>query len=325
MLMAVWGLELALKVSRGKARYDAMGKNILKHLEVLANILKYSVPEYAKYSCEEIIKFIDADSITDEGVVGPNSNTKIQGEDTVQTSLDEANLTFDVLFKVCKPDSDSNQKSQERKNIHLHVDIELQNKYHPGYPIEKRGIYNLARMISSQLDVVNKKTNYNILEKAYCIFICVGGVPRYLWNTVSYHELVNTKNVGNVKANPDDIDLMGLVIIRIGEKLGPDVSDIIHFLHGIFYDVSEVEEYIDFSKNQKFREEMENMALTGEHLIEYGEHRQKEKTEAARKRAEAEKERADEAERKLQDEQEKVEKLEERLRKLEEQIKLFTE
>lgn len=60
-----------------------MGKNILKHLEVLANILKYSVPEYAKYSCEEIIKFIDADSITDEGVVGPNSNTKIQGEDTV--------------------------------------------------------------------------------------------------------------------------------------------------------------------------------------------------------------------------------------------------
>lgn len=39
-------------------------------------------------------------------------------------------------------------------------------------------------------------------------------------NTVSYCEYTNTKNIGNVELNPADIDLMGLVIIRIGERLG---------------------------------------------------------------------------------------------------------
>ncbi|MDD3217749.1 MAG: hypothetical protein PHC41_04210 [Lachnospiraceae bacterium] len=129
----------------------------------------------------------------------------------------------------------------------------------------------------------------------------------------SYCEYTNTKNIGNVELNPADIDLMGLVIIRIGERLGGDVTDIIQFLHGIFYDVDEVGKYIDFSKNQKFREEMERMALTGEHWIEYGEHRQMEKTKEAEQRAE-------EAEKKLEEERAKME--EERMRAEEEHLKV---
>ena len=207
-----------------------------------------------------------------------------------------------------------------KKTIHLHVDIELQGKYRPGYPIEKRGIYNLARMTSSQLDVVNKKTNYNILEKSYCIFICVGNVPQYLWNTVSYYGIVNTKNIGNVEINPKDYDLMGLVIIRIGEQITEGVADIVHFLHGIFYDVEEVEEYIDFSKNEQIRREMGSMSITGEHLIEYGEHRQMEKTEAERKRAETAERRVQELESRVQESERKVQESERKVQETAERL-----
>lgn len=48
------------------------------------------------------------------------------------------------------------------------------------------------------------------------------------------------------------------VLIRIGEWITEDVTDIIHFLHGIFYNTNEVDSYIDFSKNEQFRKELEN-------------------------------------------------------------------
>lgn len=320
------GLENALGDDHEKNRYDSVGKSVLKHKEVLANILKYSVLEYSHFTCEEIMSFIDADSILADTSIAPDTDTRISGDDPTQSAVKEANMTFDVLFKVLNPDKNATKRIKgQKKNIHLHVDVELQGKYNPGYPIEKRGIYNLARMTSSQLEVINAKTNYNILEKSYCIFICVGNVPRYLWNTVSYYEFTNTKNIGKVKLNPSNYDLMGLVLIRIGEWITEDVTDIIHFLHGIFYNTNEVDSYIDFSKNEQFRKELGNMAITGEHLIEYGEHRQMKKTDAEKQRADAEKQRADTEQQRADKEKCRADKAESRIIELENQLNKFEE
>ena len=38
--------------------------------------------------------------------------------------------------------------------VNLHVDVEAQKTYRPGYSIEKRGIYYLARELSSQLSLL---------------------------------------------------------------------------------------------------------------------------------------------------------------------------
>ena len=273
------GLENKLLQNEGRLRYDEAGKNVLKRKEVLANILKYALPEFSNYSCDEIITFIDAESISDNVQISPDSDTRIHGIDTSSSSIHEANLMFDILFKVIKP---------TEKKIHLHVNLELQGNYYPPYPIEKRGIYNLSRMISSQLDVVTKKTNYNNLEKTYCIFICVGNVPKKDWNTVSYYEFTNTRNIGNVIVNPGNYDLMGLILIRLGANVTEDMTDIIRFLYGIFYDIDELKPYIDFSQNEEFRKELKNMAITGEHLIELGREMELEKTAIAeRERDEA--------------------------------------
>ena len=313
------GLENKLSQNAEKLNYDETGKSVLKHKEILANILKYSVPEYETFSMEEIMSFIDADSIMDQEAIAPDTDTRIDGDDAVQSSINEANLTFDVFFKVISPQ----QENQEKKNIHLHVDVELQGDYYPGYPIEKRGIYNLARMTSSQLAVVTKKTNYNILEKSYCIFICVGNVPQYLWNTVSYYGIANTKNIGNVEINPKNYDLMGLVVIRIGERTMKGVAEIIRFLHALFFNTEEIEDYIDFSQNEQFRKELTNMGITGEHLIQLGEHRQLEKVKEAEKQmAEAKKEAAEakkeaaEAKREVAEAYKRIEELEKRMNEM---------
>ena len=297
------GLENTLHENADRLSYDETGKKVLRYREVLANILKYSIPEYAPYTAQEIMEFIETDSITGEVPVAPDADTRIHGVNTEQSSIKEANLTFDVLFNVLKPD---------KVKVHLHVDIELQQEYNPGYSIEKRGIYHLSRMISSHLDVITKKTNYDKLQKVYSIFICVGNVPAYLHNTVSYYEFVNTQNIGfkdSKKAKEyicksENYDLMGLIIVRISEKITENVTEIIDFLHGIFYDIEEVGKYIDFSQNEKLRKELKGMSLTGEHLIEYGRNQERE-------RAEKEKERADQLEKELKEALEKIRKLEE--------------
>ena len=254
-------LGLENKLQQEKRSYDARGKAVLLHKEVQANILKHSVPLYQNYSLAEIMDFIEEESISGEQNIAMDTDTRIKGENTVQTSANEANLTFDVLFRVSKP---------EQAKVHLHVDVELQGDYYPGYPLEKRGVYNLSRMISSQLDVVTRATNYSKLEKVYVIFICVGNVPKYACNTASYYELVNTKNIGIIEPKKENYDLLGMIIIRVGKELSGREEKIIHFLHGLFYDIEEVKEYIDFSQNKRLREEMSDMSLTGDHLVELG-------------------------------------------------------
>ena len=298
-LTGTMGLEHTLHENRGKTRYDEAGKKILSYKEVLANILKYSVPEYEAYTREEIMSFIDTDSISNERPLEPDTDTRIHGDNTEQSSIQDATLSFDVFFRVIQP---------TKNNVHLHVDVELQGDYYPGYPIEKRGIYHLSRMVSSQLDVINKKTNYDRLQKSYSIFICVGNVPQKLWNTISYYQFVNTKTVGKVDIPVEKYDLMELVVIRIGEEITSGVEDIIHFLHGIFYEPSEVEEYIDFSKNEEFRKELAAMAITGEHLIQYGKGKEHAKTLAALKRAEKAERKLKEIEQKAEQEKQQAQK-----------------
>ena len=80
------GLENTLSQTPERKRYDENGKRILKHKEVLANILKYSLTEYENCSCDEIMRLIEADSITQDENISPDSDSRIIGDDTVQSS-----------------------------------------------------------------------------------------------------------------------------------------------------------------------------------------------------------------------------------------------
>lgn len=96
------------------------------------------------------------------------------------------------------------------------MDLESQKTYRPGYPIEKRGMYYLARRLSSQLSLVTERTDYGRLEKCYSIFICRDDIPKDEQNSIAVYEVVNTKDTGSHKTVKEAYDLMTLVVIKQG-------------------------------------------------------------------------------------------------------------
>ena len=73
-----------LQATEGMEGLDQASKELYKHKEVLAIILKGVVREYKAYSYLEIMDFIEADSITDSEFVSPGHSyidNRIVGDD----------------------------------------------------------------------------------------------------------------------------------------------------------------------------------------------------------------------------------------------------
>lgn len=141
----------------------------------------------------------------------------------------------------------------------LHIDVEPQRNYKPGYPIEKRGIYYLARNLSSQLSLITNNTDCNSLEKCYSIWICRDNVPTGERYSISYYQMENYKNSGNCCPHKENYDLLTLIIIRLGKADYPLQEGILEFLSAIFYPHKKnffdtVQKYIDFTKNIELKE-----------------------------------------------------------------------
>ena len=164
----------AMQLTAEMEGLDAQSKTLLRSKEVLAVILQGVVAEYQGYSRREIMDFIEADSIVDGKEVSPGrTNSLIQGDSAEFVQLNEKTSNFDLAFRAKNP-----LLSTEDVLVSLHVDVEPQKTYRPGYPIEKRGLYYLARSLSSQLSLATETTDYGQLEKCYSIWICRDDIPK---------------------------------------------------------------------------------------------------------------------------------------------------
>ncbi|MDE6608080.1 MAG: hypothetical protein K2K54_10050 [Lachnospiraceae bacterium] len=244
------GAASAFQMTEGMNALDKQSKKILQYKEVLAIILKETVEEYQGYSEAEIIEFIEADSITEETEVsGGRTNTKIVGATTEFAELGERTSNFDIAFRAKNP-----RLSNGEVVVNLYVDVEPQKNYRPGYPIEKRGIYYLARRLCSQLDVVTEKTDYDQLEKCYSIWICRDRIPKDEQMSISFYKIMNHKNIGKCHPKKAAYDLMTLVIIRLGDKdYHSDEKNVLDFLTTIFYPHTDrfrkkISKYISFEE-----------------------------------------------------------------------------
>ena len=266
----------ALQLTENMEGLDAQSKQLLHSREVLAVILQGVVEEYRGYSRKEIMEMIEPDSISGEKEVSTGrTNSTIQGSATEFTQLNEKASRFDVAFRARNP-----KLSKKDMLVSLHVDVEEQKSYRPGYPIEKRGMYYLARSLSSQLSLVTEKTNYGQLEKCYSIWICRDDVPKDARYSVSVYEMVNTKDTSGAGLDKEIYDLMTLVIIKLGNKVyngekGDEDFDLLHFLNAVMYPHREdfmktISEYIDFSENEELWEEASQMTGLGQSILEEG-------------------------------------------------------
>ncbi len=99
---------------------DAECKLLLSSREILAVILKETIDEYKDYSREEIIGFIEPDSIESDREVSPGrTNSQIQGDTQEFAALNEKVSRFDIRLRAKNP-----RLSKENIVIKLHIDIE---------------------------------------------------------------------------------------------------------------------------------------------------------------------------------------------------------
>lgn len=124
----------AMQVTADTEGLDAESKTLLHSREVLAVVLQGAVEEYEGYSRKEIMDFIEGDSISDTKEVSTGrTNTQIQGGNTEFVQLNEKTSNFDMFFRARNP-----QLSVGDVLVSLHIDIEPQKSFRPGYPIEIR-------------------------------------------------------------------------------------------------------------------------------------------------------------------------------------------
>jgi len=261
----------SLQVTDQDPQYDRAAKEILANKEFLAVILKFTVREYRDMPYQAIADCIEADSIsrgTAEVSPGRGKQSRVRGDNTEFGDLDEKMSRFDVLFRARNP-----KLSNEKVTCYLHIDIEPNRDYKPGYPIEKRGIYYMSRMIGSQLAALAGKVDYGKLEKVYSIWICQDNIPEEQRNTVSFFSFTNNWNSRDVRMNPDDHDLMSMVIVRLGNPREENEQDIIRLMNSLFctrdkrsYEI--INEYVDFS--EALKTEVEKVMGIAESNFIYG-------------------------------------------------------
>lgn len=260
----------SMQLTEDMEELDTQSKILLHSKEVLAVILKETVEEYKGYSRKEVMDFIEADSITDTKEVSTGrTNTQVHGSNVEFVQLNEKTSYFDMAFQARNP-----VFSTEDMLVNLHIDMEPQKTYQPGYPIEKRGMYYLARLLSSQLSLVTEHTDYGQLEKCYSIWICRDDIPKGAQYSISVYEMVNTKNTGFHMVPKRNYALMTLVVIKLGETVyngneGDEGYELLRFLNTIMYPhrdnfMDVVSEYIDYSANGELWEEASHMSGLGQ-------------------------------------------------------------
>ena len=182
--------------------------------EIIAPVLKEVVPEYKNSTVEEIIRYIDADSIRDIPV--GDIPAEVEQLQTEMSSTSDKLIRYDTHFKSVNP-----MLSNESLCIHLHIDLEVQNNYRPtspSYSVIKRAIYYAAREISYQLGTLTEQTDYGKIQKAYSIWICNERIPASLQNTVTMYSIKKTDMIGKAEEPEEEYDLMDVIIIRRDRK-----------------------------------------------------------------------------------------------------------
>ena len=250
------------------SEYDAACKRLFQNKEILAPILKRAVREYEDSTTEEIIHYIDGNSIKD--VPLEDIPVEIKGLPTEFSSVSEKLIMYDVHFEAVNP-----KLSSKKITLFLHIDLEVQNDYHPSnpsYPVIKRGIYYGAREISRQLGTLTDTTDYSKIQKVYSIWICNQNIPKKLRNTITEYSITKKDILGKTDEPEKDYDLMTVVIIRRSDSEKANTENaLLDYLDAVFEaDLSHIDDYVDVRQNPKAMEEVGRMSGLGDSIYEKG-------------------------------------------------------
>lgn len=129
---------------------------------------------------------------------------RISGERNEDTSVTEGKVTFDIRFRAITP---------RNELIQLIINIEAQRSRRTPYPLLKRAMYYVSRLISSQYGVDFDKAQYGKIKKVYSIWLCMdapndrGGITCYRMQEVPKY--------GNIQTDKENYDLQQVVMVYV--------------------------------------------------------------------------------------------------------------
>ena len=202
-----------IDAARDKAAYDAACKRLLSEKIILAWILKSCAAEFRDLDVAVIAsQCIEGQPYVAEVPVAPDETAPvILGMNTEQASPTEGSVFFDIYFSARVPGTE--------KIVQLVINVEVQAKFHPGYPLTKRGIFYCARMISSQAGFAFQSSQYGKLKKTYSIWICTDP-PQWRENTITQYRMCEENIIGNDHEPVEHYDLLTLVMIHLKAQSG---------------------------------------------------------------------------------------------------------
>ena len=235
MFTASPGDEILHLQEQEPSKYDFGAKHLLRYKIVLANILKYSVPDFGKFTIEQISDMLVTDS----------SNPLLVDTKSQESSPSTlAAIRFDLKTEAIMG-----------YNSHVVINLEAQNEIKPKaktpsgsqeYSLAKRGIYYLARLISEQLGPSDNY--YQQLVKCYSIWVILS--PKDNTPQVINYTMQSDAPSTPLKLQYDqDADLLELVLI-VTDPRNVTSEPIQELLKGLFLGYTEkVPKYIPKSNN----------------------------------------------------------------------------
>ena len=212
--------------------YDAAAKKLLSSKKILAWILKYCVEEFKDCSIADIRdRYIigipetaSAPVLPDETNAAAKVNAdRISGERTEDTSVTEGKVTFDIRFRAITPHNDL---------VQLIINIEAQRSRRTSYPLLKRAMYYVSRLISSQYGVDFDKAQYGKIKKVYSIWLCMDapddrdGITRY--------RMQEEPEYGNILDEKENYDLQQVVMVYVAHARADMENRLLDLLGELF-------------------------------------------------------------------------------------------
>ena len=191
------------------------------------------------------------------------------GDSNEDKSIDEGLITYDIRFTAKTKDS------ADDVELFINVEGQLRDKT-LSYPLTKRMVYYLARLISSQHGKVFTKSDYGRIKKVYSIWI-VSEPEERNENTIARFKFSLEKLFRNPDYDEKDFDLMTGVIVNLktGDK---DVKNQLLKLMNVLLDsetpvgVKEeiIEKDIGIPMTEKVKTEVNNMCNLSDGIYEKG-------------------------------------------------------
>ena len=224
---------------------DNVIKMLFTHKQIVAIMLRECLPEF---------NGVPLNFITEKCLDGLEDADYLIGDKT----HGNAGIDMDICIHARLPkDMDS--------QVGVIINIEVQQNFHPGYDIIKRGIYYGCSLIAMEKETVFADSDYDNLKKVYSIWICLD-VPLDKANTIIRYgmaELCPTDVTHGVHRIGAPYDLLEVMMVCLNDKYENGGEGVIDMLRTLF------SQRLSKEEKQKLLKEKYSITFTQEKQMKF--------------------------------------------------------